>query len=56
MGKKHALHLLKTLEQNYDITTEWEGGNYAGIDLAWDYNDQHANITCRISMNGYIKK
>ena len=32
------------------------GGGVAGIYLAWDYNDQHANRTCRISMNGYIEK
>ena len=25
VGKEHALHLLKTLEQNYEITTDWEG-------------------------------
>ena len=55
-GKQHALHLLKILEQNYDITTDWEGGGFAGIDLAWDYNDKHANIPYRISMNGYIEK
>ena len=54
VGKEHALHLLKTLEQNYEITTDWEGTKFAGIDLAWDYNGRHANRTCRISMDGYI--
>ena len=24
-GNEHAFHLLKTLEQNYEITTDWEG-------------------------------
>ena len=56
MGKEHALHLLKTLEKNYDITTYWEGTNFAGIDLAWDYNTRHANQTYRISMDRYIAK
>ena len=55
-GKQHAIHLLKILEQNYEITADWEGGNFSGIDLAWDYDDQHAKRTCRISMNGYIDK
>ena len=50
VGKEHALHLLKTLEVDYEITTDWEGTNFAGIDLACDYHDQHANRTCRISM------
>ena len=56
MGKEHALHLLKTLEQNYEITTEWKGAKFAGIGLAWDYNVRHANRTCRISMNEYIAR
>ena len=25
VGKQHALHLLKILEQNYEITSDWEG-------------------------------
>ena len=54
--KKTPLHHFKTLDQNYDITTDWEGTNFAGIDLAWDYNFRHANLTCRISMYGYIAR
>ena len=56
VGKDHALHLLKTLKQNYEITTDWEGTKISGIDLAWDYNVRHANWTCRISMDGYITR
>ena len=56
VDKEHALHLLKTLKLNYEITTDWEGTKFAGIDLDWDYNAQHANRTCRISMDGYIAK
>ena len=25
VGEKHALHLKKTLEENYKVTTEWDG-------------------------------
>ena len=56
VGKEHALHLLKTLELNYEITTDWEGTTFAGIDFAWDYYARHANWTCRISMEGYTAK
>ena len=45
VGKQHALHLLNILEQNYEITSDWEGKKIAGIDLAWDYNDKYANQT-----------
>ena len=54
VGKEHALHLLKTIEVDYEITTDWEGTSFAGIDLAWNYHTRHANRTCHISMKGYI--
>ena len=38
-GKQHALHLLKILEQNYEITTNWGGVGFSGIDLACDYHE-----------------
>ena len=56
VGNEHALHLLNTLEQNYEITTDWEGTKFSGIDLAWDYNARHANWICHIYMDGYISK
>ena len=56
VGKEHALHLLKTLEVDYKITTDWEGTKFAGIDLAWDYHARNAHWTCRIYMKGYIAK
>ena len=56
IDKEHALHLLKTLEVDYKITTDWEGTKFSGIDLGWDYHARHANRTCRISMKGYIAK
>ena len=52
VGKEHALHLLKTLEKNYEITTDWEGTKFSGIDLAWNYHAHHSDRTCRISMKG----
>ena len=45
VGKQHSLNLLKILEQNHDITTDWEGKKFAGIYLAWNYNDRYTNRT-----------
>ena len=56
VGKEHAIHLLKTLELNYEITTDWDGKKFAGIDLAWDYNVRHENRTCHNSMDRYITR
>ena len=33
VGEKHALHLKQTLEENYKVTTEWDGTRYIGIAL-----------------------
>ena len=55
-GKQHALHLLRIIEQNYDIVADWEGKKFAGIDLACNYDEQHVKRTFHISMNGYIYK
>ena len=54
VGKEHVVHLLKTLEKNYDITTDWERKFFSGIDLSWNYHAHHADRTCRISMKDYI--
>ena len=45
VGKQHALHLLKILEQNYEITSDWDGNKFTGIDIACNYYKQHANRT-----------
>ena len=37
VGKEYALHLNATLEDNYGVTTEWDGKRYIGITLDWDY-------------------
>jgi len=36
-GKEHVLHLKQTLKENYKVTLEWDGRQYIGITLDWDY-------------------
>ena len=45
VGKQHTLHLLKIVEKNYEITDDWEGKKFTGINIAWNYDDQHAKRT-----------
>ena len=52
MGKQHADHLVTVLKKYHNITEDWTGKKYAGIDLTWDYN----NRTCRATMDGYIQQ
>ena len=41
-------HPQKT-KKYHNITEDWEGKKYAGIDLKWDYEKR----TCRATMDGY---
>jgi hypothetical protein len=50
VGREHAEHLKAALEDNYEISTDWEGALYYGIKLTWDY----AGRTVDLSMPGYI--
>ena len=49
-GLQHANHLRKTLEKHYDVTCDWEGSKYVGIDLKWDYQAR----TLDTSVPGYV--
>ncbi len=37
VGKEHALHLKHVLEEHYQLTCDWDGCQYIGITLNWDY-------------------
>ena len=51
-SKADADHLLNALQSKYKISTDWEGKNYCGLTLDWDY----VNGRVDISMPGYIRK
>ena len=44
--------MLTLLQKKYKITTDWKGGLYIGITLAWDYRKRIVDL----SMPGYIEK
>jgi hypothetical protein len=52
VGREHAEHLLGALESLYSVTCDWDGKNYTGLTLDWDYTAR----TVDISMPGYIEK
>ena len=43
------------LKKHHDISQDWEGKKFAGIDLDWNYATKHCDRTCRLSMKIYIK-
>jgi hypothetical protein len=50
VGREYTEHLTAALEENYEISTDWDGALYCGIKLAWDYTAR----TVDLSMPGYI--
>ena len=50
VGKQHAEHMATILKKYHNITEDWEGKKYGGIDLKCDYE----RSTCWATMDGYI--
>ena len=50
--KNDANHLLDILKKSFKISTDWEGKNYCGLTIDWNYDDNYADI----SMPGYIDR
>ncbi len=46
------VHLINTLKTRYKITVDWEGSNFCGIHLNWNY--QQGEVT--LSMPNYVNK
>ena len=51
-SKSDADHLINALKTNYDITTDWKGQNYCGLNLSWNYDEGYVDI----AMNEYVRK
>jgi hypothetical protein len=53
VGKQHAHHLIKAMEENYEFFKDWAGQLFCGcgIKLNWDYTKR----TMDLSMPGYIQ-
>ena len=51
-GEENAQHLINALKDLYEITVCWEGDQYCGLHLEWDYNARHVDL----SMPGYIER
>ena len=55
MRKQDADHLASVLKNHHDISQDWEGKKFSGIDLDWNYSTNHCDRTCRLSMKNYIE-
>jgi hypothetical protein len=51
IGRDNAEHLMASSKKNYDISSDWTGSAYRGLEINWDYT----NGAVDLSMPGYIK-
>ena len=52
VGREHAQHLIDTIREHYDLTEDWTGSKYIGIQIDWDYDRRQVHL----SMPGYVAK
>eukprot|EP00804_Cyclotella_cryptica_P021313 CCRYP_001564-RA/>CCRYP_001564-RA protein AED:0.37 eAED:0.41 QI:0/0/0/1/0/0/4/0/328 len=52
VGNEHALHLKSVFEAHYQLSTDWTGARYIGINL----NSDFINRKVHLSMPGYVTK
>ena len=56
VGEKNSQHLLQVLQEHYEISKDWKGENFTGIDLKWNYSTTKNDRTLRLSIHGYIDR
>ena len=52
LSKADADHLIDAIQDTYKCSIYWEGTQYCGLTLAWNYPKGYVDI----SMPGYMKK
>ena len=56
VGERHIHHLQNFLKQHYEITEDWTGTKFGGINITWNYAQKHAERSCRLCIKDYIKE
>jgi hypothetical protein len=51
-GREHAEHLIRSLEEEYELKTDWTGNKYVGLTIDFDRRAR----TCTISMPTYVER
>ena len=50
-NKNDATHLLSLLQQTFKVSTDWDGKNFCGLTIDWNYKQRYVNV----SMPTYIQ-
>ena len=52
VSRKHDEHLKSVLKEHYEVSTDWAGKKYIGLNLDWDYEGRDVYV----SLEGYVKR
>jgi hypothetical protein len=52
IGREHANHFVKILKEHYKCSIDWDGNQYLGMNMDWDYNGHKVHV----SMLDYVSK
>jgi hypothetical protein len=44
IGKEHLMHLIRVLKEHYEVEEDWEGTQYLGITMDWDYKNHQVHL------------
>ena len=56
VGEEHSIHLKNTIEENYTVTTEWDGRRYIDITLGWNYKRRQVHLSMPNYVTKYLKQ
>ena len=51
INKDDANHLLSSLQQTFNVSTDWEGKNFCGLTFNWNYKQRYVDV----SMPTYVQ-
>ena len=52
IGKECVMHLIRVLKEHYEVKEDWEGEQYLGITIDWEYKNHQVHI----SMPEYVER
>ncbi len=52
IGKDHAMHLIKSLKEHYEVEEDWDRRCYVGVRIDWTIATEKSTFQCQSMLNG----
>jgi hypothetical protein len=56
VGQKHVEHLKSSIEKHYQISCDWTGSAYCGLQLDWDYKNRCVDLSTPGNIKAVLHK